>query len=79
VRTNGHLKATIVDSRGVAVGGYDGGQRLPLLVFTAGSTESVRIPILIGTSSYSTELGYAIPAGAWRLIAPLNLGDGRRA
>ncbi|MCA1693839.1 MAG: hypothetical protein LC749_03425, partial [Actinobacteria bacterium] len=78
VRTNGHLTATIVDDTGTAVGGYTGAQHLPLVIFTAAPSETVRIPLLVGTASYSAELGYAVPAGTWHLTAPMNLGDGRQ-
>lgn len=78
VHTNGNLTATIVDDTGAAVGGYAGAQHLPLVIFTAGPSETVRIPVLVGTASYTSELGYAIPPGTWHLTAPMNLADGRR-
>lgn len=78
VQTNGHLTATIIDDTGAAVGGYAGAQQLPLVIFTAGPSQTVRIPVLVGTASYTSELGYAIPPGTWHLTAPMNLADGRR-
>jgi hypothetical protein len=78
VHTNGHLTANVVDDAGAAVGGYTGGQYLPLVIFTAKPSGTARIPVLVGTASYSPELGYAIPAGPWHLTAPMNLGDGRQ-
>lgn len=77
VHTNGHLTASVVDDTGSAVGGYTGAQHLPLVIFTAKPSESVRIPVLIGTASYSPALGYAIPPGIWHLTAPMTLSDGR--
>jgi hypothetical protein len=78
VHTNGHLTADIVNDTGTTVGGYTGAQHLPLVIFTALPSDTVRIPVLVGTASYSPELGYAIPAGTWHLTAPMNLGDGRQ-
>jgi hypothetical protein len=78
VHTNGNLTATIIDDTGAAVGGYAGAQTLPLVIFTAGPSQTVRIPVLVGTASYTSELGYAIPPGTWHLVAPMNLADGRR-
>ena len=77
VRTNGNLTATIVDDTGTAVGGYTGAQHLPLMIFAAAPSETVRIPVLVGTASYSPELGYAVPPGTWHLTAPMDLDDGR--
>jgi hypothetical protein len=77
VHTNGQLTATIVDEAGAAVGGYAGIQTLPLVVFTAAPAETVRIPVLVGTASFSPELGYAVPAGSWHLTALMKLADGR--
>jgi hypothetical protein len=37
----------------------------------------VRIPVLIGTASFTSELGYAIPPGVWHLTAPMDFADGR--
>ncbi|NYJ75874.1 hypothetical protein [Allobranchiibius huperziae] len=78
VPTNGNLTASIVDDAGTVVGGYSGPEPAPLMVYTAGPSETVRIPLLVGTASYRPELGYAIPPGTWHLTAPLNLDDGRR-
>lgn len=78
VHTNGNLTATIVDDAGAAVGGYSGAQPMPLRVFTARPSETVRIPVLVGTASYEPELGYAIPPGTWHLTAPMDLAGGRR-
>ncbi|HST47617.1 hypothetical protein [Jatrophihabitans sp.] len=79
VHTNGQLTATIINDAGAVVGGPDtGGVRIaPLVTFTAAPSETVRIPLLVGTASYSPELGYAVPAGSWHLTVPMNLADGR--
>ena len=78
VHTNGNLTATIVDDAGADIGGYSGAQTMPLMVFTARPSKTVRIPLLVGTASYKPELGYAIPPGTWHLTAPMDLADGRR-
>lgn len=78
VHTNGNLTATVVDDTGAAVGGYAGAQQVPLVIFAAGPSDTVRIPLLVGTASYISELGYAIPPGTWHLTAPMDLADGRR-
>jgi hypothetical protein len=79
VHTNGQLTAVIVDDAGATVGGPDtGGVRIqPLVIFTAAPSETVRIPVLVGSASYSAELGYAVPAGSWHLTVPMKLADGR--
>lgn len=78
VETNGGLTADIVDGNGVPVGGLAGPQQMPMVTYTAEPSNTVRIPLLVETASYSTELGYAVPAGTWHLTAPLDLRDGRR-
>lgn len=78
VDTNSHVTAVIIDPRsGDIIGGYNGGQILPLVVFHVRAGKTVRIPLLVGTASYEPRLGYAIPAGTWQLVAPLELSDGR--
>jgi hypothetical protein len=77
VETNGHLTATIVDPEtGETVGGYSGGQRLPLIVFPVAPGQAGRIPLLIGTDSFMPRLGYAVPAGEWGVQATLTLRSG---
>lgn len=79
VHTNGVLTAVIIDAGTRAVvGGYAGAQHQPSVIFTAAPSETVRIPLLVGTASYTPQVGYAIPAGSWHLIVPMDLGDGRR-
>ena len=38
---------------------------------------STVLPLLIGTTSFRPELGYAVPPGEWAVSADLNLEDGR--
>lgn len=79
VHTNGNITAAIIDGKtGAVVGSYVGAQRTPLIIFTAAPSETVRIPLLVGTASFDPDLGYAVPPGNWRLAAPMDLGDGRR-
>ncbi|UIJ35996.1 hypothetical protein [Allobranchiibius sp. GilTou73] len=78
VHTNGNLTATILNNSGAVIGGYNGAQITPLIIFTAGPSETIRIPVLVGSASYQPELGYTIPPGTWHLTAPLDLADGRR-
>ena len=47
------------------------------MIFTATPSETVRIPVLVGTASYAPELGYRIPTGTWHLTATIPLSDGR--
>jgi hypothetical protein len=61
--------------RGTPVGGYTGAQHAPLQMFTATPGATIRIPLLVGTASFSPALGYALPTGDWHLVVPLTLGD----
>ena len=77
VETNGHLTPTVVDPEtGEAVGGYSGGQLLPLIVFPVPAGQTKRIPLLIGTDSFTPRLGYAVPAREWGVQATLTLRSG---
>jgi hypothetical protein len=79
VYTNGHVTARIVDPASAeVVGGFVGPQHLPLVRFTAEPGETVRVPLLVGTASFISRLGYAVPPGQWHLVAPLDLDDGQR-
>jgi len=79
VHTNGQLTAAIVDGDRI-VGGLDTGGvwNQPRLTFAAAPSETVRMPVIVGTTSYAPELGYVLPAGNWHLTARLDLADGRR-
>jgi hypothetical protein len=77
IATNGQVTAIVVDPRsGEVVGGYSGFQNRPLVTFRvpAGGTE--RIPLLIGTASFTERLGYAVPPGIWAIQVPLRLASG---
>ena len=76
--TNGKIIGKIVDPEsGQSVGGFCGPQPMPYVEFTAAPSQTVRIPLLVGTASFRPELGYAIPPGRWHAVAPLDLVDGR--
>jgi hypothetical protein len=73
--TNGELSATVIDPEtGAPVGGFVGWQTQPLVIFRAAPGETVRVPLLIGTASYTLRLGYAIPPGDWQVQARVTLG-----
>jgi hypothetical protein len=72
----GHLTAVVVDPQtGQVVGGFAGVQALSAVPYrvAAGATEP--IPLLIGTDSFTPELGYLLPPGSWGLQAPLTLSS----
>lgn len=78
VETNGLLTASITDpADGTIVGGLTGAQTQPLVTFTVKPGQAGEIPLLVGTASFTPELGYAVPAGSWQLTVPLDLADGR--
>ena len=64
VCTNGHVTAQVLDpdTRAV-VGCFAGGQILPGIYFRAAPGETVVVPVLVGTASFSPDLGYVVPAG----------------
>jgi hypothetical protein len=75
VATNGGLTAGVLDpATGERVGGFAGWQTAPLIIFRAAPGETVRIPLLVGTTSSVPQLGYAIPPGDWLLEARVTLG-----
>ena len=64
----------VVDpASGEVVGGFAGWQTLPLVTFRAAPGQTVPVPLLIGTASFTGRLGYAVPPGEWGLTATLNL------
>jgi hypothetical protein len=72
ITTNGHVTAAVVDPEtGEVVGGFSGPQILPLVTFRVPPGETGRIPLLIGTASFTPRLGYAIPPGRWGIRAAL--------
>jgi hypothetical protein len=56
-------------------GGFSGFQTLPLVVFRVAPGQTGRVPLLIGTASFTPRLGYAVPAVS---LSP-NEYDHRRA
>ena len=78
IHTGGQLVGLILDPKTRAVvGGYAGAMHAPLIIFQAGSGETVEVPLLVGTASFVPELGYAVPPGEWAVAADLDLGGGR--
>jgi hypothetical protein len=76
LETNGQVNADVVDPRtGEIVGGFSGWQIMPLVTFGVAPGESKRIPLLIGTASFTPRLGYLVPAGDWGVQATLFLGQ----
>lgn len=50
-----------------------GPQIAPLIMFGVAPGATGRIPLLIGTASFTPELGYAVPPGSWGIQVPLDL------
>jgi hypothetical protein len=76
VMTNGQLTAYIVDPRSQEkVGGFSGAQPMPAVGFEILPGETADIPLLIGSASAVSRLGYAIPPGRWAIETELRLGD----
>jgi hypothetical protein len=74
VATSGQVIAEVVDpGGGEVVGGFSGVQRLPLVTFRVPPGGTERIPLLIGTASFTPRLGYTVPAGEWGVQATLDL------
>jgi hypothetical protein len=74
IATNGQVTAVVVDpGSGEVVGGFSGAQFLPLITFRVPPAGTERIPLLIGTASFTPRLGYTVPPGNWGLQATLDL------
>jgi hypothetical protein len=75
IATNGGLTTAVVDpATGEVVGGFAGAQALPLIAFRVAPGQTERIPLLTGTASFTSRLGYAVPPGSWGIQATLILG-----
>ena len=74
LRSNGYLRAYVVDAEGTIVGSNYGLRNMSLVVFPVRRTESVTVPALISTASLNVDLGYSIPPGDWDFIVKLDLG-----
>jgi hypothetical protein len=74
IATNGQVTAVVVDpGTGQTVGGFAGFQTLPGVFFRVAARTTERIPLLIGTASFTPELGYILPPGSWGIQVPLDL------
>lgn len=79
IATNGQVTATVVDPEtGEVVGGFSGAQGLPLIIFRIAPAQTGRVPLLIGTASFTPRLGYTVPAGSWGIQATLTVGPDPR-
>ena len=74
IATNGQVTAFVVDpGTGEVVGGYSGFQTLPLVMFRVPPGGTKRIPLIIGTASFTDRLGYVVPPGSWGIQVTLQL------
>jgi len=74
IATNGQVTAVVVDpGTGQTVGGFAGFQTLAGVFFRVAVRTTERIPLLIGTASFTPELGYILPPGSWGIQVPLDL------
>jgi hypothetical protein len=79
IATNGQLTTAVVDpATGAVVGGFAGAQALPLRIFRVAPGQSGQIPLLTGTASFTSRLGYTVPPGSWGIQATLILGPDPR-
>jgi hypothetical protein len=74
IATNGQVTAGVVDPRTRnVVGGFAGAQTLVGISFQVAPGATERIPLLIGTASFTPDLGYTVPPGSWGIQVPLTL------
>jgi hypothetical protein len=72
----GKLIPSIVDlANGRVVGGYEGAITLEMRRYQVPAGSSKDVPILIGTASTRSDLGYAVPPGRWALRIVLQIGE----
>jgi hypothetical protein len=75
--TNGQITGRVINPRtGDVVGGFAGFQTMPRITFEIPPHASASVPLLIGTASTTSELGYAVPAGRWSFDAIVDLDSG---
>lgn len=75
IATNGQITAVVVDPQtGEIAGGFAGAQGMPLIITRIAPGQAERIPMLVGTASFSPRFGYAVPAGEWGIRATLTVG-----
>jgi hypothetical protein len=74
--TNGGVTARVVDpSTGEVVGGFVGAQSLPLIHYSIPPGGTTIVPLLVGTASFKSKLGYAVPPGQWMIDALITIKD----
>jgi hypothetical protein len=75
IPTNGQLTTAVVDpASGEVVGGFAGAQALPLITYRVAPGQTEPIPLLTGTASFTSRLGYTVPPGSWGIQATLTFG-----
>jgi hypothetical protein len=75
--TNGGLTARIVHpSTGEVAGGFVGAQAMPLIRYSIPPGGFTIVPLLVGTASFRSDLGYAVSPGEWMVDALITI-DGR--
>jgi hypothetical protein len=68
--TNGALTARVIDPETEqVVGGFVGMQAAPLILIRVLPGDARTVPLLVGTASFKSRLGYAMPPGEWMVDA----------
>jgi hypothetical protein len=74
--TNGAVTARILDPSTLeVVGGFVGAQTMPLFRYSIGPDETVTVPLIVGTASFTRRLGYIVPPGEWMMDAIVTVRD----
>jgi len=72
--TNGSVTARVIDpSTEQVVGGFVGMQHAPLIHFAIRPGGTTIVPLLVGTASLKSYLGYAVPPGHWMIDALISI------
>jgi hypothetical protein len=75
IAVKGQTTAAVVDLQtGEVVGGFTGALSAGLVMIRIGPRQTERVPLLIGTASFTPRLGYAVPPGKWGIQATLSFG-----